>query len=360
MDDLPSLEIAEQVLRPEDTRWILVDHNKLQGKLGSIYNSRVHGVIDHHDDEDSIPRDLKSEPRVIEKCGSCTSLVIRTLRSSWDVVSRSIPSSSPSTSQLEAEDSSDEEWVVSKIWDDQLAKIALASILVDTANLKAEGKVEVADREAVQYLESKIFLPTYEGTGALWDRKQYYDSFKTAKQNVDFLSLNDILRKDYKQWHSTAHPSTILGISSVVKPLSFLTAKAAQENSDGEKRAFGQAIQIFMQERHLSLYAIMTSFSTHESGHKRELFLQASSHLPSGDSPPTNAAASAASRFASQSQAELGLEPLHVPGIDIASINDDDDDHDDRANESTRYVWTQKEVDKSRKQVAPLLRQALE
>lgn len=364
LDDLPSLEMAEQVLRPEDTRWILVDHNKLQGQLGSVYNSRVHGVIDHHDDEDSIPQDLEPEPRVIEKCGSCTSLVIRTLRSSWDAVSRGIPSTSLSTSQRQAEGSSTEDSAVSKLWDAQLAKIALASILIDTANLKAEGKVEAADSEAVQYLESKIVSPTNESTGMEWDRTQFYNSLKTAKQNIDFLSLNDILRKDYKQWPSAAHPSTVLGISSVVKPLFFLTTRAIQENPEAEKKAFDQAIQTFMQERHLSLYAIMTSFSTHESGHNRELFLQASSISPSGDSPQTTAASAAASRFASQSQAELGLEPLHVPGIeDIASIDDDDDDddhHDNRANESTRHVWAQKEVDKSRKQVAPLLRQALE
>lgn len=353
LDDLPSLPMSEQALRPEDTRWILVDHNKLQGMLGSVYRSRVHGVIDHHDDEDSVPQDLDPEPRVIEKCGSCTSLVIRTLRSSWDAISRSTPlsPSSPSpSSQIQAKFSSDDDSGAAKAWDAQLAKTALASILIDTANLTAEGKVEAADIEAVQYLEFKILSFTKETTGAVWDRTQFYDKLHTAKQNIDFLTVNDILRKDYKEWPSKADSPTILGISSVVKPLSFLTAKAAQETPDVEK-AFGQAIQTFMRDRHLSLYAIMTNFSIPHTGRKRELFLQASPS-PSSDTSST-AAASAASRFSSQYRTELGLEPLHVPGIDTTSIDDD------RANESSRQVWTQKELNKSRKQVAPLLREAL-
>ena len=354
LDDLPSLERIGQALRPEDTRWILVDHNKLQGTLGSVYSSRVHGVIDHHDDEGSVPQALDSEPRVIEKCGSCTSLVIRTLRSSWDAISRStssLSSSSSPFSQSQAESPSDDDSKAAKAWDAQLAKAALASILIDTANLTAEGKVEAADLEAVKYLESKILSSVKETDGAVWDRTQFYNNLHTAKQNIDFLILDDILRKDYKEWPSTAHPSAILGISSVVKPLSFLTAKAAQETPDAEK-AFEQAIQTFMQDHHLSLFAIMTTFSTSHTGRKRELFLQASPS-PSSDTPLT-AAASAASRFATQFRAELGLEPLQISGIDTAVSIDDD-----RAKESYRQVWTQKEINKSRKQVAPLLRQAL-
>lgn len=354
LDDLPSLEKIEQALRPENTRWILVDHNKLQGKLGSVYTSRVHGVIDHHDDEHALSQDPNSEPRVIEKCGSCTSLVIRTLRSSWDSISRSTLSSSSSSVQLQAEISSNEGDKLSKRWDAQVAKTALASILIDTANLTAEGKVEAADIDAVQYLESKILTTTDETTGTAWDRTQFYNKLYAAKQNIHFLSLDDILRKDYKEWPSAAHPSIILGISSVVRPLSFLTGKAAQETQDAEK-AFDQAIQTFMQNRHLSLFAIMTTFSTPDSGLKRELFLQASSS-PSSDGS-SDVAASAASRFASQSRAKLGLEPLRIPEIDAPSTADDDDD--DGANEIIRQVWTQNEVTMSRKQVAPLLRKAL-
>lgn len=366
LDDLPSLETIEQIWRPEATRWILVDHNKLQGVLGSVYSSRVHGVIDHHDDEGSVPQVSDPEPRVIEKCGSCTSLVIRTLRSSWDAISLGRSPSSPSSpAQSQAKNSSNETSKAINLWDAQLAKTALASILIDTANLTAEGKVETADIEAVQYLEFKILSSTMDDTAAIWDRREFYDDLHTAKQNIDSLTLNDILRKDYKQWPSKSSPSTILGISSVVKPLSFLAAKAAQESPQAEN-AFDHTIQTFMQSRHLSLFAIMTTFSAPSTGRARELLLQTSSSSPSSPSPSLSSntpASDAASHFATQSRAELGLEPLHISGIENTNNSDNNDDNDDGDSKKekgwSRYVWTQKEVNKSRKQVAPLLREVL-
>ncbi len=369
LDNLPSLNNIAEVLRPEDTRWILVDHNKLQGGLGSVYSSRVHGVIDHHDDEDALPHDTDPEPRVIEKCGSCTSLVVRTLRSSWDAISRSASSSSPPHPSSQSQDRSlpQGDSKVTKEWEAQLAKTALASILIDTENLTAEGKVEAADTDAVQYLESKIHSSAQDDSATSWDRTQLYNDLHTAKQNIDSLSLNDILRKDYKQWPSKTNPSTTLGISSVVKPLSFLVAKAAQECPDHTENAFNQAIHNFMQSRRLTLYAIMTSFSAPSIGRKRELLLQASpSSSPTSPPSASPAAASAASaagfRFATKAGNELGLEPLSIAGIEVrnpiisqgASI-----ENDDGTKSFYREVWTQKEVNKSRKQVAPLLRDAM-
>lgn len=377
LDDLPSLETIEQIWQPEETRWVLVDHNKLQGVLGSVYSSRVHGVIDHHDDEGSVPQVSDPEPRVIEKCGSCTSLVIRTLRSSWDAISLDRSQSSSTSSSSSPAQSQDrrpfkENSKDTNVWNAQLAKTALASILIDTANLTAEGKVEAADIEAVQYLESKILSFTLDDTAAMWDRRQFYDELHNAKQNIDSLALNDILRKDYKQWTSESSPSKTLGISSVVKPLSFLAAKAAQESPQAEN-AFDHAIQTFMQSRHLSLFAIMTTFSASSTSRAREIFLQTSpSSSSSSSSSPIpslssgSSASDAASRFATQCGAELGLEPLHIPGIEKAGNSDDNDDNDDGDGDSkrekngwSRYVWTQKEVNKSRKQVAPLLREVL-
>ena len=375
LDNLPPLEKIDQVLRPEDTRWILVDHNKLQGVLGSVYSSRVCGVIDHHEDEGSTPQDPDLEARVIEKCGSCTSLVIRTLRSSWDAISRGTSSKStsppPSYSLIQQDPSSHDSGRAHQAWDAQLAKTALGSILIDTANLTAKEKVEAADLDAVQYLETKILSPstnepspTASSSSSEWNRKKFYNDLHTAKQNIDPLTLTDILRKDYKQWSSSnTNPSQTLGISSVVKPLSFLIAKAAKESPESEAEAeaetanaFNNTIQKFMQTRHLALFAIMTSFSTPTSGHTRELFLQTSP-----DSPSLSAAA--ASRFAAHSRAELGLESLHVAGINSTTATnpnaDEREKNTDTNSQWTRLVWTQKETRKSRKQVAPLLREAL-
>ncbi|KAK3076590.1 hypothetical protein LTS18_012610, partial [Coniosporium uncinatum] len=75
LSDLPDLSEIKARLPPENTKWILVDHNALQGELGKIYAGRVVGAIDHHDEENMIPEETGVEPRVITKTGSCTSLV---------------------------------------------------------------------------------------------------------------------------------------------------------------------------------------------------------------------------------------------------------------------------------------------
>jgi exopolyphosphatase len=84
LDDLPPLSDIQTKLVPENTQWVLVDHNALQGRLGKIYSERVAGVIDHHDDEGKVRKDTGDEPRIIEKSGSCTSLIANYCRPTWD------------------------------------------------------------------------------------------------------------------------------------------------------------------------------------------------------------------------------------------------------------------------------------
>ena len=69
LDDLPALPDIQSQLAPENTRWILVDHNVLQGQLGTIYAHRVGGVIDHHDDENKYEND---ERKRTDACIHCT------------------------------------------------------------------------------------------------------------------------------------------------------------------------------------------------------------------------------------------------------------------------------------------------
>lgn len=216
--------------------------------------------------------------------------------------------------------------------------MALASVLIDTADLTAGDKVEVVDREAVEYLEAKIMMSAREAR--TWERGSFYEEIDRAKRDIGSLQLRDVLRKDYKAWREGEKE---LGISSVVKPLQFLVQKAKVEASDQtEREPFDQAIDSFMNERHLAVYAIMTT-STTSSGHfQRELFLQT---RPDGTS--------AAERFVDQASSALGLEALNP--------SSDHSDHRLRPVHSQTYrqIWLQKEVGKSRKQVAPLLRMAM-
>lgn len=303
-----------------------MDHNKLQGDLGNQYSSSVQGVIDHHEEENAVPENTNPEPRVIEKCGSCTSLVVRQCKSGWDSISNSSLSTGAAHGQGEV---AIDESAVTQVWDAQVAKMALASILVDTANLKAPGKVEQVDRDSVDYLEAKIQMSSKDA--GTWNRDRYYKDIDEAKKDISSLSLTEVLIKDYKGWTESGAK---LGISSVVKPLDFLVQKAGEE----KKSSFEDQLQQFMDERGLSAFAIMTTFTSSEGDFKRELLVQARS-----------SASSSAISFVEQGVSELQLEDLSIAGIPTQ----------DKPGQHWRRTWLQKDVRKSRKQVGPLLRKAM-
>ncbi len=321
LNDLP-----DQFKRPENIHWILVDHNKLQGPLGSRYGSQVYGVIDHHDEENSVPQDTAPEPRIIEKCGSCTSLVVRYCKSTWDAIS--INSLSSGAAHAQGESAIDDS-AVTQGWDAQMAKMALASILIDTANLTAPGKVEHVDREAVEYLEAKIQMSVRDARP--WNRKAYYEEIDAAKRDIGGLSLDEILQKDYKLWTENG---LLLGMSSVVKPLGFLVNKAESG------LALKEGIERFMEERDLSVFAIMTTSTTSEGKFQRELFLQA-----------RKVAAVPISKFLDRAVSELNLQDLEIVGLSAQKTVESEC--------IGPWIWHQEAVSKSRKQVAPLLREAM-
>jgi exopolyphosphatase len=334
LDDLPPSESLESKLRPENTRWILVDHNALQGALGSTYANRVCGVIDHHEDEHKVPKNTGDEPRIIEKCGSCTSLVTTYCMESWDKISSQ---GSPSGAALVQDDASyiDNNTVFSALWDCQAAKLALASVLIDTNNLQNQAKVTKHDVDAAKYLEAKIMASTQGSKG--FNRDQLFQEISDAKQDIGRLKLHDILRKDYKQW---LEGSQAIGVSSVVKNIDFLVNKAVQEGFGTEKsKAFLQATRSFAKNRKLGIFAIMTTSTSANGDFQRELFLLA-----------TNAeSVQAASKFAANSTTELGLADWHGSANGIHHAEDG----------CWWKLWQQHNVQHSRKRVAPLLRGAM-
>ena len=303
-----------------------MDHNKLQGDLGDKYTSKVRGVIDHHEEENAVPENTDPEPRVIEKCGSCTSLVVRQCKPVWDSISSSSLSTGAAHGQGEG---AVNDSAVTQGWDAQVAKLALASILVDTANLTAPGKVELVDRDSVDYLEAKIQLSSKDAK--TWNRDHYYKEIDEAKRDISRLSLTEILIKDYKGW---TEGGVKMGISSVVKPLEFLVRKAKEETLS----SFEDQLSQFMDDQDITVFAIMTTSTSPEGNFKRELLVQA---RPS--------ASSLAIKFAEESASELQLEHLNINGIPTQ----------DKPGQQWRKVWLQKDVSKSRKQVAPLLRKAM-
>ena len=320
LDDLPLDEV-----QPANLRWILMDHNRLQGSLGQKFSTDVIGVIDHHQEEHAIPSKTDPEPRIIEKAGSCMSLVIRYCRPSWDAISSYSLSTGAAHGQGE---SAVDDSAYTQTWDTRIAKMALASILIDTANLTAPGKVQDVDREAVEYLDAKIQISPRDAK--TWNRIVFYKEIQEAKTNIGGLTLDEILIKDYKQW--TENGSN-LGISSVVKPLDFLVAKS--------KGTFESTLESFMNLRDLSLFAIMTTSNSDGGDFQRQLLLQAE---PSAHETAESFVTTAAMVLGLDEGLEIDVKRQTKPFV----------------NDMWRNFWWQKDLSKSRKQVGPLLRKAMQ
>ena len=194
------------------------------------------------------------------------------------------------------------------------------------------------DREMVEYLEAKINMSPKDARS--WDRDSFYKEITAAKKDIEAIALDGILRKDYKQWMENGMK---LGMSSVVKPLEFMARKAAMEQSNTEiiGDSFLTAVQEFIAARELSIFAITTHSKNGDGQRQRQIYLQAQ-----------GPAIEAAKRFAVDAAEELGLVDLSLDGIPVKASAT-------RHAGCFRKVWQQERVDKSRKQIAPLLRQAM-
>ncbi|KAI9863630.1 MAG: Exopolyphosphatase [Trichoglossum hirsutum] len=347
LDDLPPPSERASKLPPEDTKWVLVDHNALQGNLGEVYGGRVSGVIDHHEEENAVPSDTGPEPRIVEKSGSCTSLVTEYFRNGWDKLSAQAGLTFSDDGEGEQEVVTPvEESGLGKIYDAQVAKLALGAILIDTANLTSSSKVTTRDTRAVEYLEAKI---TAAPDGAKWDRLTFYEELNAAKQDISDFSLEEILRQDYKEWIEADGKK--LGISTIIRPLPWLLEKALsdaaeadpnkQPPSDPHHHPFLQTLTTFTTTNSLSLLAIMTASTSATGTFQRELFLWA--HDPG--------AVDAVARFEKNAAEELALRRWDGSKEEEALHGEEEG--------WVRKVWWQGNVGMSRKQVAPLLRGAV-
>jgi exopolyphosphatase len=278
IDDSPSFTSL-----PADALEIhLVDHNKLTLPLPE---DRVRGVIDHHDDEGAYPN---ASPRVVEKAGSCASLVVETF----------FDASRLGGGDPEAKG--------------QIARLALAAVLMDTANLT--HKVTPHDTAAVELLRRECLPPS-------WDQNAFYAGLFKAKTSVDGLSLRDLLRKDYKEWTEAGRK---IGIACVVKGVDWLRTKGDLE----------EALKSWGRERGLDIVGVMTT-QGQGSEFRRELLLWALN-------PEVKDAVKCFERRAQE--IGLGLETWKGGELDVGE---------------DRKAWEQRNLAMSRKQISPLLRECL-
>ncbi|KAL2010570.1 hypothetical protein VTN00DRAFT_6377 [Thermoascus crustaceus] len=395
-------DVKAHLRRQNTTNWsfetIMVDWNALpvrskerpgRGSLDTLPGVEIDvvGCIDHHVDEAFVPpAPVQDHPRLIQPGpGSCTSLVVRELRSRglW-----------PEETTTASTSTHEDETGRAAIYEAQAAKLALAAILIDTTNLTAEGKVTEVDRTAVAFLEAKVQrgyetqqrsllkhrhpqphrqqqppVPTPGGDPSLeWNRANFFSTIQRTKhESLDFLTLDEILGRDYKDW--TEAPASTgedtgktlrVGICSVVQPVSYLVAKAggvtASGASSGAKaREFLTDLRNFSRDRELDVVAVMTAFTSPSSGDgegqfQRELFVWAVNDTDS-------TAASGTKRFADRAVRELGLEEWDGDGGAPESVDIRAELNGEKG--GWKRVWRQTDVTKSRKQVAPLLRAAI-
>lgn len=227
IDDLTAIPPANF----QGSQAFLVDHNKLVGTTEKLFESRVVGIIDHHDDEGFYQAQLQQGPRAIQKTGSCSSLVTKYFTSVLGP-------------QLFANDQ-------------ELALLGLAPLLADTSAMKS-SKVEDPDREALKIYQSSLGYTDEQV-------EELYNTIDDLKRDVSELTGQEFLRKDYKEWSPETSGLGKIGISSMVKSLNYLFS--TYPNFVGDLNAWGQA-------RNLDVMVLNCSYNTKEGGKfKRDLLI---------------------------------------------------------------------------------------
>ena len=274
--------------------------------MGKLYGNRLAGCIDHHVEENQVPKECGEEPRIVKKCGSCMTLVVEYCKDAWN--------------RLANDNHRDAE-----VLNSQLAQVALGPVLVDTSNLSNKAETTPADVDMIEYLESRI----KSDPRTKYTRDEFYKTVSEAKQDIGDLSLPDIIRKDFKQYGDEG--SIVLGISSIVRGMQFLIDKA------GGMERFVEALKKFARERDLSILSLMTK-STVSGRFARELLVWSNDER----------GIDAARKFQEASTNELGLKEWEKGSLNI----------DDKS--QWLRCWLQERDENSRKQIAPLLRSAIE
>ncbi|KAJ6256665.1 Exopolyphosphatase [Drechslerella dactyloides] len=285
VDELPPI-------RSTDISVALVDHNVLQPPLSNTFNPYVKSIVDHHDDEGKYP---DAQPRTVMPAGSCTTLVLNHFRSRFPTHWETLPAEMHS----------------------EIARLALAPILIDTANLKSK----VTTLDVVQVTE------LLERAGEGFDRQAFYKGLQQAKTDLSGLTVEEILRKDYKQWE--ADNGIVLGVSVSTRSLAWVVKKA------GGMEAFLKTLGEYAKSRKLDVAVVMTTTNT-DGRFRRDLLIMGTNDRTAG--------------FAQQFE-DAGKEKFKLEKWPA-----EEDELSVDMPQPEIKAWTQASLDLSRKQVAPALR----
>lgn len=158
---LYSDDLSTEVLSSVDKLFItLVDHNSPKGFL-ERFKSNIAEVIDHHEQTENTLASGDGVKVAIENVGSCSTLVAeRILGDNAGIV------------------------------DEKLAALLLASILLDTGDLKLQERTTVKDTAIAEQLLQKV------ASGV--DREKFYTKLFEQRSDISQLATLDVLRRDFK------------------------------------------------------------------------------------------------------------------------------------------------------------------
>ncbi|CCD24651.1 exopolyphosphatase NDAI_0D03370 [Naumovozyma dairenensis CBS 421] len=275
----------------------LVDHNDQPKQQYGV--DKVTGIIDHHFDQKNF---LDAKPRIIRPTGSCTSLVFNYW---YDMLGKSLE----------------------KIID--IIPLCLGGILLDTSNLK--HKVEDPDLEAMAHLKEGL-IQYNETSLSNIDIDSYYKELNHAKKDIRDFSVKDILCKDYKQFEFKTKNNVpiVIGVASIVKSLDWLYKNISPDSS------FKKQCVEFRNERKLTVLVLMTKKSD-ENGFKRELGI-----IPDPSFKPENV----------NKLVDMITGQLALVNDTISTMTDTEED--------PYLVFDQQNVQATRKQVVPFVKEAIE
>ena len=291
---------------------ILVDHNapSVENINGDDIKARFNiiGCVDHHVEENVVPK--KAEPRIVKLgIGSCMSLVADHLRSINLWTASRDHEQSPGFKQV--------------------SRLSLTPILVDTWNLKAPGdRVSDIDRDQVAFLDPQ--------TGSDFNREDLFQQAQTAKnESLDLLHMQEIFARDYKSYSEDSKDGEHLyiGIGSTVQDLDWLS-----QHAKGKQNLIDEIIKYAREgEKLLEIFGLLT-----RSGDRKEVCFFAF-----GDR-----GAKAINTFEKTADI-LKLETWNKDE-ELAEV------FDNKIGHHSWKVWWMGDTSKSRKQVGPLIRDALQ
>lgn len=323
-------DLKYMVREDQKINLVLVDHCNIQGDVLKHYFDEnkvdVKAIIDHHEDEKCF---LDASPRIIKPCGSCSSLVYNY----W-------------SKQLNENELNDKNC--------EIVPILLAPLLIDTSFMSS--KVEEDDKIAYESYQKfpleesqlhnwllgfgskKLKLESFGPENIL---DAYYKIIKKAKKDLKGFSLYDVLEKDYKFFRFERNDNSTLdvGFSSLSKSFKWIASKY------GKKEIFQELLK-FVSSQKLDLLVITTSFSKKETDeYTREFayFFEKRNENSALFNELSNML---------NDKLKLNHDIYHIEKFEwILS------DFDENAN---LILFNQGELSASRKQVVPLVKEAIE